>query len=79
MKESVYDRDPLPEPAAPIPQTDLDSNVDRAAAVREAVREHPQAEVDEIITMLARRRIAVSATLVMQEVMRFRASRNPRS
>ena len=72
MKESAYDRDPLPESAAPVPQTDLDSHVDRVAAVRNAVQARPEASVDEIIAMLAERKVAVSATLVMQEVMRVR-------
>ena len=70
MKESAYDRDPLPEPAAPVPQSDLDSHVDRVAAVRNAVQARPEASVDEIIAKLAERQIPVSATLVMQELMR---------
>lgn len=71
MKESAYDRDPMPEPAAPPPQSDLDSNVDRPAAVRAALHAHPEAGVDEIVAILARRQIEVSATLVMQEAMRL--------
>jgi hypothetical protein len=54
---------------APNPQSELDANVDRRQAVAEAIRAHPTASADEIVSELAKRQIEVSATLVMQELM----------
>ncbi len=77
MKESIYDpnspHDPVaPRQVSPIPQSDLDANVDRIKAVREAITAHPEANVDEIVALLAKQQIEVSGTLVMQEVMHLR-------
>lgn len=77
MKESIYDPDSPPDPVAPrqvspIPQSELDANVDRIKAVREAIKAHPEAGVDEIVSLLAAQQIEVSGTLVMQEMMHLR-------
>ena len=74
MNRAFYDlaepHDPIsPLQVAPTPQSELDANVDRLSVVRAAIREHPQASVDEIVDELAKRQIEVSATLVMQELM----------
>lgn len=75
MKHTPFDpvepHDPIsPRQAAQNPRSELAANVDRRRAVREALRQHPQAGIDEIVGELARRQIEVSATLVMQELAR---------
>lgn len=75
MKHTPFDpvepHDPVsPRQVAQNPKYELAANVDRRRAVREAIRQHPQAGVDEIVSELARRQIEVSATLVMQEFAR---------
>lgn len=79
MKHTPYDpvepHDPIsPRQVAPNPQSELDANVDRRQAVLEEIRAHPQATADEIVALLAGRRIEVSPVLVLQEMMRAQKS-----
>ena len=79
MKHTPYDpvepHDPIsPRQVAPNPQSELDAKVDRRQAVRDEIRAHPRATVDEIVALLARRQIEVSPVLVMQELMRGQTS-----
>ena len=79
MKHTPYDpvepHDPIsPRQVAPNPHSELDANVNRRQAVLEELRAHPQATADEIVALLAGRRIEVSPVLVMQEMMRAQKS-----
>jgi hypothetical protein len=79
MKHTPYDpvepHDPIsPRQVAPNPQSELDAHVDRRQAVLEEICAHPQATTDEIVALLAGRRIEVSPVLVMQEMMRAQKS-----
>lgn len=75
--ENVHDRDLTHEPVSPnqvspIPKSTLNANVDRAKAVRQVIEAHPGAGVDQVIALLAKQQIQVSATLVMQQLMKSR-------
>ena len=62
---------------APKPWLQTARNVYRSQLIREVRRQHPQATVDEVVELLAKEHVEVSATLVMQEFERSDDRANP--
>lgn len=59
-----------PRQVAPQPEVELEDQFDRGAMVRELIDQHPHATADDIVSMLAQRRIEVSSAVVQQELQR---------
>ncbi|HQU44362.1 MAG TPA: hypothetical protein PK867_16195 [Pirellulales bacterium] len=55
---------------APWQKVELEDNLDRRQLVRDLIRERPDATADDLAKLLAERRIAVSSTLILQELQR---------
>ena len=68
MKHDAVD----PEQVAPKPWYETAAGLDRVAVVEQKIREHPTASADQIVALLAKEHVEVSATLVMQEMARVR-------
>ena len=62
------------EQVAPKPWQQTARNVDRSHLIRELRRQHPLATVDDVVELLAKEHVEVSATLVMQEFEREQSS-----
>lgn len=58
-----------PRQVAPIPHVEIEhEHLDVMELVREAIHDHPGAEADEIVRLLAEKQIQVSPTLVLQQL-----------
>jgi hypothetical protein len=61
-----------PKQVASKPWYETAAKLDRADLVQQVIGRHPTKNADEIVDLLAKEHVEVSATLVMQEMARLR-------